>query len=70
MGGRNQDGSYVQCLYCGEIYQTKEMIPSEEFIVKTKCPHCGVKKGLNCGENREDIYLYANINILPRYYEY
>lgn len=63
-------GSYVQCVYCGEIYHTTETLPVEEFIVKVECPNCGVKKGINCGDNREDIYVYANPNINPHYYEY
>lgn len=70
MGGKNQDGSYVQCLNCGRIHRMKEALSVEIFISKIKCPYCGGNKGINCGTNIEDISLYMSENIDPRYYKY
>lgn len=50
------------------------MIPREILIdvsiIKCKCPDCGYGIGLNCGNKEEDIYLFMNENIDPRYYMY
>lgn len=34
------------------------------------CPRCEGRVGLNCGDKEQDIYLYMNINLDNRYYNY
>ena len=70
MVGRDQDGSYVQCLECGQVHRMKTKLSVEVFTTKIKCPYCNFNKGINCGDNIEDIYLYISENIDPRYYTY
>ena len=70
MVSKEREGSYVQCLNCGRIHQIEKILPIEVFTVRVKCPRCGSKKGINCGNDIEDIYLYSNENLDPRYYEY
>ena len=65
-----QEGNYVQCQNCGHIYYTSDSFSIEEFVVKSRCPICKNDKGINCGKRKEDVYIYANINISPRYYLY
>jgi hypothetical protein len=60
----------VQCQYCGNIYYVEQEIPIDAFIVDLVCPECGYTRALNCGENKEDIYLYMNENVDYRYYLY
>ena len=70
MRSDEHNGSFVQCQYCGDIYYIDRDIPVDAFIVKSICPNCGYKKALNCGKDREDIYLYMNESLDSRYYTY
>ena len=70
MKSDEHNGSFVQCQYCGNIYYTEQEIPIDAFIINLKCPNCGDIRALNCGKNREDIYLYMNEALDPRYYLY
>lgn len=65
-----QDGNYVQCQSCGHIYYTSSSFSEEDFIVESKCPICKNKKAINCGKNKEDVYIYMDINKDPRWYLY
>lgn len=72
MKSEEHNGSFVQCQYCGNIYYylDQEEIPIDAFIIDSVCPNCGHTRALNCGENKEDIYLYMNETLDPRYYQY
>lgn len=70
MRSDEHNGSFVQCQYCGNIYYTEQEISIDAFIINLKCPLCGYKKALNCGTNREDIYLYMNESLDPKQYTY
>ena len=60
---------YGQCQNCGNISKTlvHEYSVEDIYIDEYECPRCGYKVGLNCGENKSDIYLYVNPNVDPRY---
>ena len=62
--------TYVQCQCCGHIYQTADKVSAEESIVCTMCPRCGENVGLNCGDNKDDIYIFMNPNLDGRYFMY
>lgn len=59
---------HIQCQVCGMIYTAQRNIPFEEMYVKANCPNCGIVTGLNLGDNEDDVYVYMNENIDPRYY--
>lgn len=59
---------HIQCQTCGIIYTVQHKIPIEEMYIKGNCPNCGVTTGLNLGENEDDIYVFMNENLDPRYY--
>ena len=66
-----EQGTWIQCQQCGEIYFIQESVPIDKLYVASFCPRCDeYTKGLNCGDSIEDIYLFANINVDPRYYQY
>ena len=60
---------WSQCQECGHIRKilVHEYNVENIYIDEYKCPRCGYKVGLNCGENKSDIYLYMNSNVDPRY---
>lgn len=62
--------TFVQCQSCGNIYQIADKISVEKSIIKSTCPRCGENIGLNCGDKKEDIYIYMNTNLDERYYSY
>ena len=70
MRSDEHNGSFVQCQCCGNIYYTEREIPIDAFMIYDICPMCGLTKALNCGKNKEDIYLYANESLDPRQYTY
>lgn len=70
MDTRKESCSYVQCLCCGNIYTTEIEIPINVLIVKSECPKCKHRKGLNCGNKEEDVYLYYDPVLDERYYRY
>ena len=70
MRSDEHNGSFVQCQTCGNIYYTEQEIPIDAFIIDSICSNCGRTRALNCGKNREDIYLYMNEALDPRYYSY
>ena len=65
-----KDRVYVQCQCCGEIHQTKVHSMSEDDLyIEEYCPKCRDEtKHLLCGENKEDVYIYYNVNLDPRIY--
>ena len=66
-GGR---GEWLQCQSCGNLHKvdiTKYNI-EDDIYVKTKCTQCNTKSThllLGC---EDDVYLYINLNVDPRYY--
>ena len=62
--------TYIQCQTCGEIYQIRHEVPIDKLYVMCECPICGSLKGLNLGNDKEDIYYYYNTNLDDRYYNY
>lgn len=66
-----EQGTWIQCQQCGEIYFIQESVPIDKLYVASFCPRCDeYTKGLNCGDSIEDIYLFVNTNVDPRYYQY
>lgn len=68
MVARKEDGSYIQCLNCGNIYITGRKVPISISIVKSECPRCHHGKGLNCGDKEDDIYYFYDNTLDKRYY--
>lgn len=64
-----QEQTYIQCQSCGHLYTIQKKIPISASMIKAKCPKCGYERGLNCGDKEEDIPMYYNVNLDPRYYE-
>ena len=71
-GEEYNDNNFVQCQSCGNIYMvaTDKEIPIETFTIEAWCPKCGRNRGLNCGNNIDDLYDLININVDKRYYRY
>ena len=62
--------AYVQCRNCGKIYYIDEDIPLDRLIVHHICPKCGYDRALNCGDCKENIYLYMDETLDTRFYLY
>lgn len=65
-----EQGCWIQCQQCGRIYHIKEDVPTDKLYVASACPRCDGELGLNCGSSKDDIWLYANVNVDPRFYQY
>ena len=61
-------GTWVQCTHCGHIYHIDDKVPIDKLYVASGCPRCENFKALNCGENREDVYLYYDPVLDKRFY--
>lgn len=61
-----------QCTVCGSLQWSKEPFDIEDdLFTKMKCKHCGKETNhLWVGENLEDKYLYGDITLDSRYYNY
>lgn len=71
LNGGKEQGTWIQCAHCGEVYWTKEDVLIDRLYVTSYCPGCDeYGKGLNCGSDESDIYVYMNENYDPRYYTY
>lgn len=68
MRSDGKERTYVQCQYCGHIYQIADKVSIEESIIESECPECGDLVGLNLGDREEDIYYYMNTNLDWRVY--
>lgn len=60
----------MQCQYCGNIYYLEQDVSIEELMIDSECPECGYGRALNCGESKDDIYIYMNEALDPRFYQY
>lgn len=65
-----EKGCWIQCTMCGEIYHIKEPVPIDQLYVTSECARCGHDKGLNCENNRDEIYRYYDPVMDERYYQY
>ena len=63
-------GCWVQCCQCGNIYHIKEPVPAEKLYITSECERCGNEKALNCGNNKDDIYIYYDQVLDERFYTY
>ena len=70
MHTRNVDGSYIQCLNCGDIYIAERKVPISISIVECTCPKCRYGKGLNVGYTKDDISLFYDPYLDERYFSY
>ena len=70
MDARKEDGNYIQCLNCGNIYIVGRKIPIGVSIVKSECPRCHHGKGLNCGDNEMDVMELQDPYLDERYFIY
>lgn len=65
-----EDG-WVQCQCCGHLYKTKIQLSEDSLYIYEYCPRCRDEtKGLWCGKDETEIYMYYNTNLDPRYYKY
>lgn len=64
------DKVWMQCQQCGTLHQVKTKDTSEDDLyIEEYCPKCrDGTKHLWCGEQKEDIYIYYNVNADPRFY--
>lgn len=65
-----EQGTYIQCTHCGEIYYTKETVPVDKVYVTSYCARCGHSRGLNCGQKEEEIAYFYDPVLDKRFYEY
>jgi uncharacterized OB-fold protein len=70
VGSGERKITYIQCQDCGSIYRINRKISIEKSIVNVECSRCGSYVGLNCGNKKDDVYLYMNPNVDKRYYIY
>lgn len=70
MKSNGKQGTFVQCQCCGNIYLIPDEISIEKSLIKSDCPMCSGHVGLNCGYKKEDVYIYMNLNLDDRYYNY
>lgn len=61
-------GVWIQCQSCGNIYHIEKDVPIDQLYVASTCPKCNGKKGLNCGSDKNDIYLFYDCTKDPRWY--
>lgn len=62
------NGTWLQCTHCGKIYFVEKKVALDKLYVASECPECGNTKGLNCGDDENDIYLYSDPYLDARYY--
>ena len=67
---RGKECTWIQCQCCGYIYQIADKISIEKSIVKSTCPKCKGKVGLNCGDKEEDIAIFYDPYLDERYFNY
>lgn len=66
--GRGKDRTWIQCQSCGCVYLINKKVSIEKSIVNSVCPECGGHVGLNCGDNKEDLYYFYDPVLDGRYY--
>lgn len=63
---------WAQCQVCGHLHKVKMRdISEDDLYIQEHCPKCRDDTNhLWCGENREDVYIYYNLNVDPNFYNY
>jgi hypothetical protein len=69
--GAERSTQVFQCMQCGELHEVDMIYNSEDDIyVKMKCKNCREDTlHLYCG-NQDDKYIYYDLNMDYRYYQY
>ena len=68
---RDKRGAWIQCQTCGKLYYIDDNVPIDKLYVTSFCPRCDeYTKGLNCGESKDDVYLFYDCTKDERYYQY
>ena len=70
MSAKKERGTWIQCANCGKIYHIEQEVSIDRTYVPAYCPRCEHEVGLNLGDNKDDLYLYMDVNVDQRYYEY
>lgn len=70
MAANEKDYSFVQCRNCGNIYKVEYKLPVDALIVEMVCPKCEYEWALNCGDDQNELYFYADMTLDSRYYTY
>lgn len=68
MEGRGKECTWIQCQSCGYIYRINKKVSIEKSIINSVCPECEYNIGLNCGDNKDDIYYFYDQTLDERYY--
>lgn len=66
-GGR---GEWLQCQSCGDLKQvdTSKYKIEDDIYIRMKCTKCNNKSAHLLLGSKDDVYLYINSNVDPRYY--
>ena len=63
--------SYYQCTKCGEIIPLKKKLKLEDdMYANWICDECGHSRLLYLCDNIDDIYIYADVILDERYFNY
>lgn len=65
-----QQGVWAQCTQCGNIDFLDISVPIDTLYITTTCKKCKNHKALNCGSDKNSIYLYYDNTKDPRWYHY
>ena len=68
--GSKDKGTWIQCSQCGQVYWIEEEVPIDKLYITSYCPRCDGIRGLNCGSDKNNIYLYYDNTKDPRWYYY
>lgn len=66
------DRVWTQCQVCGELHQVENArLSDDDLYIKLHCPCCRDRTNhLLIGKNADDVYIYGNMVLDTRYYEY
>ena len=62
--------TFLQCQSCGEIFEYPRIVRIDTLYLQAHCQNCGMATALNLGSKEEDIAIYMNSNIDPRFFDY
>ena len=62
--------TYLQCCHCGEIYIVQRKAKIENLYINSCCPNCEHGRAINLGSNTSDIYLFYDVTLDDRYFNY
>ena len=64
-----REKTWVQCQECGEVYQMPQTIDIDKLYIWAHCPICNhMTRGLNLGDNEDDVYYLYDVTLDERYY--